>query len=179
VTTVIRRATPADAYGIARVQVETWRDTYPTILPHRYLVKHLTLGSSTASWARTLGHADGRDSTFVAVDGDAVVGFAAFGPSRERNLGFEAELYSLYVLIDAQGHGLGRRLCRAVAMDLLDVGRCSMCVEVLAANPARFFYETLKARRVATKEHPFAGVVLPTVIYGWPDLHLLAGATEA
>src|SRR3990172_8318677 len=40
-TATIRPARTSDARGIARVEVETWRDAYPTLVPRAYLVGRL------------------------------------------------------------------------------------------------------------------------------------------
>jgi hypothetical protein len=34
---VVRKARPADAEAVARIYVESWRDTYPLVLPARLL----------------------------------------------------------------------------------------------------------------------------------------------
>ena len=48
---VIRVARPGDASGIAQVETETWRDTYPTLLPGAYLVQNL---GARSRWRRRL-----------------------------------------------------------------------------------------------------------------------------
>lgn len=72
-------------------------------------------------------------------------GVASGGPERTGTLGVEGELYSVYLLETARGLGLGRRL---VEMVLAELGG-KVGVRVLAANPARGFYEHLGGRRLA------------------------------
>ena len=45
----IRKARPADADAIARIYVDAWRDTYPTVLPGRVLLSMTTEGQA-ARW---------------------------------------------------------------------------------------------------------------------------------
>ncbi len=172
---LLRIARPSDAPGIARVEVEAWRDTYPTLIPSRYLVHGLDLGRRTRLWRRRLSQRRG-ETVIGAFDSSTdAAGYAAFGPSRSRALPFEGELYELYLLPEAQGRGLGRCLCAAAAEGLLKAGMSSMCVEVLEGNVSRFFYEALGGRLAARKRHPFAGKRLPTLVYAWNDLTALVG----
>ncbi len=171
----IRLAEQTDAMAIARVHVDAWRDTYPNLISADYLADTLNLGRTTAYWARCLRDNGGREQIYVALAGRSeVIGFAAFGPSREAMFPTDSELYAIYLDIDLQGQGIGRQLCRTVARHLIKVGTKSLCVEVLEGNPSRFFYEAMGAERVALKEHRFEGQVLPSVIYRWSDLNALA-----
>ena len=177
--TLVREARMSDADGVARVEVEAWRDTYPTLLPNDYLVQHLDVGRGAATWRRRLR---GRSrNTLVAAPVDTpkkISGYATWGRCRLNvPTAGGGELYELYLMPGHQERGLGRRLCAAVARRLVDCGLSSMRVEVLEGNPARFFYEALGARLAARTRHPFAGEVLPAFIYIWNDLPRLASET--
>jgi len=164
-----------DAFGVARVEINAWRDAYPTLLPQRYLVKGLNLARCCSGWRRRLDQ--GRGNILVMETDepmDEIVGFATFGPSRKRNLPYMGEINELYLLPDYQGYGLGRRLCIAAADKLSRDGLSSICVEVLEGSPSRFFYETMGGRLAARARHPLAGMILPTLIYGWDDVSQLA-----
>jgi ribosomal protein S18 acetylase RimI-like enzyme len=85
----------------------------------------------------------------------------------------------LYVRERHQRRGLGRRLVQAVAAHLAQRGRHALVIGCLAANaPARRFYEALGGRLVGEREYDEDGVMLPEVVYRWPDTRaLLAGGT--
>ncbi|WP_328702892.1 GNAT family N-acetyltransferase [Arenibaculum pallidiluteum] len=170
---VIRRAGPADAAGMAAVHVASWRSTYPGLLPTRYLVG-LDARSYAERWRRMLGDPRGGRGCFVAVEEAKVVGFGWCGGQRSSVEGYGGEFYALYLLDHVQGTGLGRRMMATMAEELLGRGHFSALVWVLRDNPARFFYERLGGARVA--EHPidFAGSRLTEVAYGWRDLMPLA-----
>ena len=166
----------SDAAGVARVEVEAWRDTYPTLLPDDYLVRRLDVGRSAAIWRRRLRERS--RNILVATPPDTphqISGYATWGRCRLGLASAGGELYELYLMPGHQERGLGRRLCAAVAGRLLETGLSSMSVEVLEGNPARFFYEALGARLAARTRHPFAGEDLPALIYIWDDLSRLAG----
>ncbi len=173
-TSLIRPATVADAAGIAHVHVESWRSTYPGMLPDRYLV-----GLSTASherrWRGLLSGAPPRGRrTFVASAGGRIVGFASCGPQRTGLHGFAGEFYALYLIDQAQGMGMGRRLLASMAQHLLAANSQAAVVWVLRDNPSRFFYEQLGGQLLAEQPISFAGAKLMEVAYGWTDLVPLA-----
>lgn len=165
-----------DARGIARVHVDAWRDTYADVLPRDYLVNRLGVPRMASQWARCLSRQGRGEQTVVVTDGRRVVGFASSGASREPHFPHDGEIYAIYVDIDYQGLGLGRRLCAAAARHALELGRPAICVEVLERNPSRFFYEAMGARPVVSKHHPFAGLTLPALIYRWAEIDALAAA---
>lgn len=77
----VRPARPEDDAEIARIQVVTWRTAYRSLLPPEVLDEWDTR-TATASWHSavaappTPGH-----GVLVALERNAVVGFAAFGPA--------------------------------------------------------------------------------------------------
>ncbi len=162
----IRVAEVGDAAAIGRVHVERWRTTYAGIVPEGYL-KSLDVAERVLLWREWLA----RDlSVFVAEVAGEVVGFGAGGAAREAGEGFDAELYTLYLLEDAQGLGLGRRLLGAVAEALAGRGFEGLMVWVLERNPAVGFYEKMGAVRVMRKEIELGGVELVEVALGWRKL---------
>jgi hypothetical protein len=52
-------------------------------------------------------------------------------------------------------------------------------VWVLAANPARFFYEAMGGARAGERLEEFAGTQLEELAYGWPDLESWLAQTKS
>jgi GNAT superfamily N-acetyltransferase len=171
----VREATESDAHGIATVQVLSWRVTYRGIIADAY-IDSLTIDAREARWAKGLaGRGTHPQISFVAVDdGGGIVGFASGGANREPRPGYDAELFAIYLLPEAERRGLGRRLVRAVASALRDSGHIAMEVRVLAENPACRFYESLGGRPLSRGMHAVGGVDYPEVRYGW-ELTALTG----
>jgi GNAT superfamily N-acetyltransferase len=162
----IRVATVQDAGVIARVHVESWRTTYAGIVPTVYLAS-LDVGQREASWREWLTF---DVDVFVAeVDGE-VVGFVGGGAIREPVNGFDAELFAIYLLRDAQRRGIGMALLRRLAGALRERGFGSMLAWVLEDNSSGGFYSRSGAVLVASKDMEVGGVMLPVVAYGWGDL---------
>jgi GNAT superfamily N-acetyltransferase len=168
---MIRPARVDDAGGMARVQVVSWRTTYPGMVPQDFL-DSMDEVAFAGRWSDRLRHEVSRRTSFVAEGDGRVVGFATGGAEREGDARYRGELYAIYLLQEWQGRGLGRDLANTVARDLVDRGFHSMLVWVLRDNrAARGFYEHLGG--VYVREHALdfgAGFEVMEVSYGWDDV---------
>jgi len=164
----IREATPADAAGIARVHVESWRTTYPGIMPQAHL-DALSLAEHEQLWQGRLGEdLSGQTHSFVAADNSGeIIGFVRGGPIHFDDPEYTAEIYTLYLLKSQQGHGLGRGLLAAIAKRLRQDGHTNLFLWTHVRNPARGFYEKLGGVAVRTTQRTLKGIVYDDVGYGW------------
>ena len=163
---LIRIAEMRDAAAIAHVHVQSWLTTYEGIVPKEYLAS-LNEAERVPLWQDWLT----RDiSVFVAEVEGEVVGFAGGGAIRELLHDYDSELYTLYLLEEAQGRGIGKTLLEAVMNDLAQRGYKRMLVWVLEQNPAVGFYEKMRAQHITRKEIEIGNVQLPEAALGWPDL---------
>ncbi|MEQ8357083.1 MAG: GNAT family N-acetyltransferase [Kiloniellaceae bacterium] len=166
---VLRPALPRDADDIARVHVETWQNAYAGLVPSDYLAR-MSVARASPQWHRAAAKAEkGNDLMVAEIDGQ-VVAFVSFGPTRNPEMPYGGEVYALYVAVDWQGQGLGRRLLTTALEALAREKHRSAMVWVLAANPARFFYEAMGGQRAGERFEAFAGSDLEELAYGWPDL---------
>jgi ribosomal protein S18 acetylase RimI-like enzyme len=167
----VRPARPADAPGIARVYVETWRNAYSGVLPTNYLVG-MNETRQAVQWEAVIRRTRPPGVVLVAemssVYGRQVIGLGNCG--RARRGSHAGEVYTLYVANDYQGLGMGRRLLRGLFAALAGGDLDDALVWVLSGNPARFFYEAMGGAPVATRREPFAGEILDEIAYAWPDL---------
>ncbi|MER2193205.1 GNAT family N-acetyltransferase [Methylobacterium brachiatum] len=161
-TTSIRRAREADLGSLSTVFDASWREAYRGIIPGVAL-ERLIAGRDRAWWRSALRQ--GRPIALVET-GERVVGYAAYGRTRSRALGTEAEIDELYLLPEYQGVGLGRRLFKAVRNDLADHGLTRLGVWSLEDNArAGAFYEGLGGQPGPRVLDRVAGVALPKVGY--------------
>ena len=171
----IREAIPADAFGIAKVEIDTWRTTYPSIVPDEIL-SGLSYERSEQIWRTALENPRRVQFSYIAEDDNGeVIGFVSAGTIRNDIEAYDGEIYAIYVLQDFQGKGLGRRLLSKAAQRLKSEGFTSMMLWVLAENPTRHFYEALNGLLIAEKEIEIGGTFLPSVGYGWQTLEIFAG----
>ena len=168
----IRASRIEDAAGIACVHVDSWRTTYKGIVPAKFL--------ADISYERreqsAKQHLSNRNNTYTYVAEDEqghIVGFVSGGLNRDAHLEYTSELYAIYILQEAQGHGIGKKLIHALIERLVQEHCYSMLVWVLANNPSRRFYEALGGQYVSTKQIEIGGVMLDEVSYSWHDIRVL------
>ena len=171
----LREATLADAGGIAQVHVESWRTTYPGIMPQEHL-DALSITEREQKWQGILspGNAD-VTYTFVAeTEEGEIVGFTEGGRDRNGGPASQAEIYVLYLLKSQQGRGIGRRLLQTAARRLHAAGYSTLFLWVSALNhPACRFYEAVGGVPVRTGQRTNQGITYDDIGYGWNKAALL------
>jgi GNAT superfamily N-acetyltransferase len=166
----IRTADLADAEGIARVHVDSWRSTYQGILPANFL-SLLSYERRTAQWKEAIGQVAETNWVFVAESrGSQIVGFLSCGPIREELANYAAEIFAIYLLKEWQGIGIGRRIFERAFKELKTEGYKSVMLWVLKSNPARKFYERMGGELIGEKQIEIGGVRLIEIAYGWSAL---------
>jgi len=170
---LIRPARIGDAEAIARIEIESWRATYAGMLPDRVLLG-MSERRQTGSWASFLRHRP-EDVRVAHTAKGTPLGFGNCGAQRDSAVDYGGEVYTLYVLPDAQGQGVGRQLLLGLFQRLVATGHNSALVWVVRANPARFFYERLGGKQVMYRPIPVGGQPVDAIAYGWRDLVAMLG----
>jgi ribosomal protein S18 acetylase RimI-like enzyme len=151
----VRPARAADAGGLARVQVASWRRSFAGIVPGALLAE-LTSDEAQGVWRDRWSDAitnppTSRHHVLAAVqDGltpgaRELVGFISAGPASDADRwpGTDGELYELRVLPEQTGHGHGSRLLHAAADTLTQDGFRTLSAWALEADTAlRGFLES-------------------------------------
>ena len=177
----IRAATAHDAAAIAQVYVDSWRSTYAGVLPDSILLRKNALERQSRWWRHAMGRNTRNHIIRVAEHpSDGVIGFASGGPSRDDELGYRGEIYTLYLLDDYHGAGIGKRLFVDTCERLLQHHGPSIVVWVLNGNPARFFYQSLGGKFVARRPDRMGGTEIEELAYGWDDIgeHIALGRSS-
>ena len=163
----IRKAVLADARGIAKVHVDSWKTTYDNIVPVEYLNK-LSYESREQLWKNSIPNG----GVYVAETSEGeIVGFASGGKERTGKYpDYAGELYVIYILKEYQGNGLGSLLVKPLIDELQLQNISTMLVLVLEDNSSRLFYEALGAKKIDTIEVEFSGQRVQELVYGWSDI---------
>jgi L-amino acid N-acyltransferase YncA len=164
----MRSARETDAQRIADIYIETWRTTYAGAVPDRVLV-NMSNERQAIYWTRAIK--SGGEIVGVAEDDRAgIVAVGSAGANRTRGGDYAGEVYTLYVQPDFQNQGVGEHLLAHLFTEIRAKGMNSAVIWVLAANPSRFFYETMGGKRVGDREEAMWGTTLREIAYGWIDL---------
>ena len=143
VTYRVRVGTREDAAAIAEVHIASWRAGYAHVIPESVLYGDDFEPRRRAIWTDWRFAPTQRVAVSVD-DDDRVVGFAAYGPERERGRGNtgRGELYAFYFHPDTWGTGAAAQLVGHVDERLGAEGFAEAVLWVLDDNPrARAFYE--------------------------------------
>jgi len=132
-----RVAGPNDASAVGMVQAAVWRAAYADILPQQ-VVSQFEPATFARVWRDSLKTPPSpRHVLLVACAGDQVVGFAAVGPSIDRDADeTSGEVLALGVHPEAQRSGHGSRLLNAAVDTLRGRGFGSMSIWLLARDEA-------------------------------------------
>lgn len=169
----IRPAVPEDAAEIARINHDTWIQTYKGILDDA-TIRARSLEEQVQLWQQQLGTLTPSERRFVAEVDGMIVGYAGGGRNPDANSPFEAELFGIYVLADYQKKGLGQALVRELAAWLTVKGHTSMLVWIMQANPFKRFYEKLGAHLLdQSRSIDYSGKTVTVICYGWDDISKL------
>ena len=171
---LLRSATPEDSAAIARINADSWRDSYRGIVPDAVLERPLE-ADFLRQWRALSVAQPGGQMILVASDETGTLhGFISAGPGRRQPLGYDAEVYALYVSRGSRRMRLGSRLLGAAAQRLQLFGRMSLMLWVLEANQtARTFYLGLGGVEIGLRNERVYGAQMPTVAYGWSRLSSL------
>jgi ribosomal protein S18 acetylase RimI-like enzyme len=144
---VIRDATAADIPALARLHVQTFRETHgggptPALREQQYREKFAA--------------SDGRWFCLVAIraNGD-LVGFVVGQPGDPPDGG--GHVNKIYVLRDYQRLGLGRRLLTQVSQRFASQGYTSMTLFSQAENPSIWFFDAMGGERLLAANGEFHG----------------------
>lgn len=174
----VRSARHEDAQAVARVYIDAWHHTYPSILPSE-LLRAMTPRGQAARWRAAIT-AGGRERVLVAeCPQHGVVGMTSFGPAQDKAVGYDGEVYTLYVAPDFFEIGIGTLLLRAAFGALRTSGFTSCVIWAHARNPARYFYEAMGGRLVAERSRRMVGTAVPEAAFGWKKLALAERKTDS
>ena len=144
--TIKKMETDAEIRGKAFVHWRAWHEAYAGLVSPDYLDKLTPERCEKLAFSWT-------ENTFVAKDGERVLGFVCWGDRGEEAPGV-GEIFALYVLSECYGTGLARRLMDAGLKRLRDYP--TVCLWVLKENKRAIrFYEKCGFRPDGTESfHP-------------------------
>lgn len=160
----------ADIPQLAQVHVKTWQATYRGIMSDQFL-DQLKISNFEKRWRERFKEDRPSALTFVAIVDDAVVGFAGGGKPRREVKGCDCELYAINILPEAQKHGFGKSLIKAVVLGFIKQGMRSMFLQVAEQNlNARQFYVHLGAQELEGVDEEESSHGIRELVCVWTNL---------
>ena len=163
-----RKARIEDVPKVAKVHVESWQKSFAGIVPQTFL-NNMSVEKRTSRMRE--GFSKENYQMFIAENSNGeIVGFADFGEARNKNFGFDAELYAIYFLPEYQRRGIGGKLFQFGADYLRRKNYHSMYLEVLKISPYKNFYDKMGGKIIGQSNHDLDDENFETLIYGWDNL---------
>jgi len=160
---LIRRATLLDAPAIAKVNVMSWRETYPGIVPQSHL-DNLSIDKRQDIWRQAIEQ--GRFVSVAENEGE-VIGFADGGKFCGQHPNIVGELYAIYVLAAYHRKGLGRKLFDSIQQFLDQNNLLPFAIWALADNPACHFYKAMGGKMVDEKWVDIGNIALKEFLFAY------------
>jgi len=160
----IRKATVADAEGIAFVHVKAWQESYGYALPQTEL-DAMNPADRVERWRNILNGAE--QQAYVAVnDAHQIVGWATAGSCRDEDRPGEFELYAIYLLAAAHGSGAGQALLDAA------IGNQAASLWMMAGNKRaeRFYLKNGFVPDGVTRNEEIWGVTVNEIRMQRPEI---------
>ncbi|MFD1037635.1 GNAT family N-acetyltransferase [Virgibacillus byunsanensis] len=168
----IRKAVYEDAEDIAEIHVSSWKSTYTELLDEKD-ISNITYENRKTLWETILRMQKKEQCTFVIYKNDnhKIVGFVSGGPERTKRFEYDTEIYTIYLLDEFQKMGLGARLLKVFAEEMMELGYKSILVWVLKQNPSSRFYERYHASPVGEEEITLGEGTYKETAYGWENIN--------
>ena len=161
----IRPGRPSDLASVARLKVDSWADTYGSLIPPAVLAPFVDLDHSLAD----LRAATGRPDSILLVAEDRRGEVVAFALAYLEH-GPDPWLESLHVARAHRGRGVGTALMRELASLLQSRGFGTLSLGVISGNAgAGRLYSRLGATLVRVEPTTWAAGV-DHEVYRWADL---------
>jgi GNAT superfamily N-acetyltransferase len=144
----------------------SWAAAYAHVFTAEQLGS-ISQGDDAARWRRFLTEAPPRSAAFVAADSRQVVGFSSLGVARPGDDPALGELFTIYVLPERWGAGVGQALMATTLAQLRTEEFRAAVLWVLEDNPrTRRFYEQAGWRADGgVKEEEWLGTTIREVRY--------------
>jgi len=164
----IREAFKKDATNIGLLHALSWMNTYKNILPDSFLNNDLA-EERKKYWSERLSNLTSKDFVFVAEMETDLVGFIAVFDEPDRE--YKAFIDNLHVHIHKKGMGIGKKLMKAAAGRLREMGINSAYLWVLKGNnKAEEFYKAIGAKQGDTSSAKFGDATILETRFVWDNL---------
>ena len=166
----IRESKLSDTESLGRVHSQVWQETYPGLMPAEFLSRRGSVEART-EMRRLIFASTTPLSCHLLVENDEerVVGFGDCGPAKETGQFAPAEINTLYLLQEAQGKGLGKKLLFKMLTHLAskNFGAAALKTNAGSANSNAFYRHCGGQIAGQIKDETWLDTV-----YIWPDLKI-------
>ncbi len=169
----IRLALANDVAGMARLHRAIWCDTYRDLVSAE-IYQALDEDFRRVRWADILANPRRDQRVLLAEQGGRLVGIGAINAPSDAIFEGRGEIKSLYIDASIKRQGLGRRLMRELARELVSMGYSGAALGVVVGNESAIaFYRALGGQLIGRYTDPGPVWRSDNFIFAWDDLSVL------
>ena len=167
---IIRKAKPDDAYWITYVNAHTWHTTYKWLVPEKVLETRIDTIDETAK--KTREFIENGNNCLVAenLETNEIIWMLSYWHSRNEEYPNSGEINAIYVLLEYQKLGIGKKLFLMWINELINLWYDSMIINVLEWNNAINFYKKYGGAIVWERYDQFGKAILKEFILLFEDI---------
>lgn len=156
----------SDAPAIADIHIRSWQAAYAGVFPTDYLTK-LDRAERQRFWQSLLIDPDATRHVLLAKQDANPTGFLSHGLARDPQFQDWREIYAFYIDPDFQSQGMGTALLKQALTQIENRGDMGAYLWVVAANPARYFYEASGGVLINERVESIANQNHRMLAYAW------------
>ena len=163
---IIRPVEKADLYGVAKIKVETWNNSYKGIVDNTYLEK-MDYKKTANKWLKNFDN----ENFIVAVEDQQIMGFCRYGnriDEIDRFKEYDGEIYAIYIDKKFQRQGIGNEMVKVACSELKKQNKNKVLIWCLEDNlEARKFYKRISGKELGIKKSNIGGKEYNEIAYGY------------
>ena len=163
----IRKRKREDCFDVANVTALAWNETYKGIVPDEELKRLMDVKEGMGQRSYDDFDPNKNNKLVLEVNGK-IVGFVGYGESDDPDYKGIGEIQALYILNEAHGLGLGRKLVEEAIKELKKKGYSSMIIACFKGNPSCEFYEHIGGKHV--KDRVYKRLNLPENVFYFEEI---------
>lgn len=161
-----RKAKTDDAFVIAKINYDGWTKNFRGIIDSEYLDTR-DINRREMKIKDTLNNLESETEFLVYEKEGKILWFIHGGKSRNDNLSYDNEIYTIYVAHEAQGQGIGKILMNALMeTDIFKNKKSFFLVTLRDQKSTRAFYEKMWGK-VFLEERKEIGWKIYSMVYYW------------
>src|SRR5574344_1012516 len=142
---IIRKRKKEDAKELAHAIAEVWNDTYKGIVEQSFLDNLYKYESESAD--RIISNMDNQPYYYILEINNKIAGWIYFELESQKYNG-AAEIHSLYVLKEYQGHGYGKILYNYAVENVKNQNINKLVIGCLDGNKSNEFYKHMGGKYI-------------------------------
>lgn len=161
-----------DIKDYINVNITSWQESYKGIVVDEFLQELDTNRDEYIKRQQDKFYEDKKEleKKYIVTIDDKVVGMTSLGHTRDPKYPSCGEIYSIYLLNEVKGQGLGKVLFLNNIRELVNLGFTDMIIGCLSKNPSNGFYQHMGGKLIDVYKRKIGNQELDENIYYFENI---------